>query len=106
LTEETDLAALALGLPKHPGVVPPGLEPAAAQLIGQIHEEVRAAHHRTTEALARSDIDGVAPLADAVHSAKAKMMYVAHKLSETTFGASAMERRQALFGKALGRPDL
>jgi hypothetical protein len=106
LLPESDLAAAALGLPKHPGVTPPGLEPAAAHLIGQIHEQVRTAHRRTTDALARSDTSELAPLADAVSAAKAKMMYVAHKLSETTFGAPAMERHQALFGKALGRPDI
>lgn len=106
LLPENDLAAAALDLPKHPGVVPPGLEPAAAHLIGQIHEQVRTAHRRTTEALDRADISGLAPFADVVSGAKAKMMYVAHKLSETTFGTPAMERHQALFGKALGRPDI
>jgi hypothetical protein len=106
LLPENDLAAAVLGLPKHPGVTPPGLEPAAAHLIGQIHEEVRTAHRRTTDALARSDMSLLAPFADTVNRAKAKMIYVAHKLSETTFGAPAMERHQALFGKALGRPDI
>jgi hypothetical protein len=106
LLPETELAAAALGLPKHPGVVPSGLEPAAAHLIGQIHEQVRTAHRRTTDALGRSDMSELAPLVDVINGAKAKMMYVAHKLSETTFGAPAMERHQALFGKALGRPDI
>jgi hypothetical protein len=106
LLPETDLAAAALGLPKHPRAAPPGLEPAAAQLIGTIHEQVRTAHRRTTDALSRSDMSELAPLVDAIDSAKAKMMYVAHKLSETTFGAPAMERHQALFGKALGRPNI
>ncbi|HEX4196317.1 MAG TPA: hypothetical protein VHZ26_02655 [Caulobacteraceae bacterium] len=106
LLPETDLGAVSLDLPKHPGVTPPGLEPAAAHLIGQIHEQVRTAHRRTTNALARLDMDAAATFVDVVNSAKAKMMYVAHKLSETTFGAPAMGRHQALFGKALGRPDL
>jgi hypothetical protein len=106
LLPENDLTAAALGLPKHPRAAPPGLEPAAAHLIGQIHEQVRTAHRRTTDALDRSDISELAPFADAITGAKAKMMYVAHKLSETTFGAPAMERHQALFGKALGQPDI
>ena len=106
LLPENDLAAAALGLPKHPRAVPPGLEPAAAQLIDQIHEQVRTAHRRTTGALNRSDMSGFARFAEDIDSAKAKMMYVAHKLSETTFGTPAMERHQALFGKALGRPDI
>jgi hypothetical protein len=106
LLPENDLTAAALGLPKHPRAAPPGLEPAAAHLIGQIHEQVRTAHRRTTDALDRSDISELAPFADAITGAKAKMMYVAHKLSETTFGAPAMERHQALFGRALGQPDI
>ena len=106
LLPETDLGAAALGLLKHPGVVPPGLEPAAAHLIGQIHEQVLTAHRQTTDALDRLDTSGLAPFADAINGATAKMMYVAHKLSETAFGAPAMERHQALFGKALGRPNI
>jgi hypothetical protein len=102
LLPETELGAAALALPRHPGAVPPGLEPAAAHLIGQIHEQVLTAHRSTTDALARSDMSELAPFADAINGAKAKLMYVAHKLSETTFGAPAMERHQALFGKALG----
>jgi hypothetical protein len=106
LLPENDLAAAALGLPKHPGAVPPGLEPAAAHLIGRIHEQVLTAHRGTTEALARSDMSKLAPFADTVSGAKVKMMYVARKLSEGTFGAPVMERHQALFGKALHQTEI
>ncbi len=104
LLPDDDDGASALNLPKHLGDVPPGLEAAVNDLIGEVREDFAEVHESAGAATALADTPAHDELAATRDAARAKLGGLAGVMGARVYGEDAYARHRELFGKKLGWP--
>ena len=102
LLAEDDRTELVLRLPRHPRVVPPGLEEAAGRALGEIIGKVMAAHRETMASMSATGAAEFGGFVDVLDKAKRDIQILANSLAFRQFGEAGYNRHLELFGATLG----
>ncbi len=102
LLPDSDAGARELGLPKHLGYVPDGLEEGANRLLGDIRKGLDAVYEETSPGIGQGDFSALCRFNEEADKAKLYVIRLAHILSTKVYGDDAYARHQQLFGEALG----
>jgi hypothetical protein len=96
-------SATALSMPMHPRCEIPGVAETCIRLLVELSEEHQAISDRAGAALARGDWESFFnAIQNSEEKYKARILMLAHAITEDLFGKPVYERHKELFGRNLG----